>query len=161
LTVQLVRENKMRRSALLASATVAMATLTIAGSAAAAGAAKPAACAKTKAGQVCGATSGPLVATMVPSTHYPKINAKWPLTVSATLSGKPARASAVYEFLFGGVVVSTQYPRKNKHFMFDGHFSDTLPWPPASNLQQLTLQVVVKAGGHTVNLDWAVTPGKK
>jgi len=101
-------------------------------------------------------TSGPLRATLKPSTHTPKVNAKWPITVTATLGGKPAHASASYEFLFGPVVVSTQYPHNNKRYSFTGQFSDTLVFPAASVGQPLTLRVVIKAQGHTVNLNWSI-----
>lgn len=102
--------------------------------------------------------AGPLAATLEPSTHTPAINKNWPITVTATLSAKPAHATAVYEFLFGGIVVGTQYPKYNKHFSFTGHFSDNLVFPKASVGQPLTLRVVIKASGHTVNLNWSVTP---
>jgi hypothetical protein len=101
--------------------------------------------------------SGPLSVTFVPSTHTPKVNAKWPLSVTATLSGKPAaHATAAYQFLFGGLVVSTQYPRSNKHFTFTGHFRDDLVFPASSLGQPLTLRVVIKASGHAVNLNWSI-----
>jgi hypothetical protein len=102
-------------------------------------------------------SSGTLEASMIPSTHHPKVNANWPLKVTATLAGKPAHATAVYEFLFAGSIVSTQYPRFNKHFSFTGHFTDDLVFPGASLGEPLTLRVVIGAGGHTVNLDWAIT----
>ena len=105
-------------------------------------------------------TSGPLTATLAPSTHTPQINKNWPITVTATLSGKPAHATAAYEFVVAGFVVQTVYPRSNKHFSFTGHFSDNLVFPKASVGQPLTLRVVIKASGHTVNLNWAVTPHK-
>jgi hypothetical protein len=102
--------------------------------------------------------SGPLSASMVPSTHHPTIKQKWPLSVTATLNGKPAHATATYEFLFNGLVVSTQYPRNNKHFSFTGSFNDKLgPFGPSSQGQPLTLRVVIADGGHTVKLDWAIT----
>jgi len=103
------------------------------------------------------ATSGPLSATLLPSTHTPKVNVKWPITVTATLSGKPAHATAIYEFLFGGAVVSTQYVKSNKNFSFTGHFSDKLLFPPDSADEPLTLRVVIRAAGHTVNLNWSIT----
>jgi hypothetical protein len=117
---------------------------------------KPASCKSISAGHLCGATSGPLEATMVPSTHRPKATANWPLEVTATLSGKPAHASAAYQFLFGGAVVSTQYPRSDKHFTFVGHFSDELVFPKTSVGYPLTLQVAIKDGSHTVDLDWPI-----
>lgn len=102
-------------------------------------------------------TSGPLTATLAPSTHTPKINKNWPITVTATVKGKPAHATAAYEFLFAGMVVQTEYPYNKKHFSFTGHFSDNLVFPAASVGQPLTLRVVIKASGHTVNLNWAVS----
>ena len=102
------------------------------------------------------ASSGPLSATLAPSTHTPKVNAKWPIVVTATLSGKPAHATAVYEFLYDGAVVGTGYVKNNKHFSFTGHFSDSLVFPPSSDGEPLTLSVVISAAGHTVKLDWSI-----
>ena len=104
--------------------------------------------------------SGPLRATLTPSTHTPKVNAKWPIVVTATLNGKPAHATAVYQFLYSGQVVGTEYPHYNKHFSFTGHFSDTLVFPAESVGEPLTLRVVIKASGHTVNLSWSITSHK-
>jgi len=132
----------------LSRVTVALAVLaSIAGaSATSAGAAAP----------LVKGSSGPLTATLAPSTHTPKTNKNWPISVTATLGGKPAHATAAYEFLFAGMVVSTQYPYNNKHYSFTGHFKDNLVFPPSSVGQPLTLQVVIKAAGHTVNLDWSI-----
>jgi len=94
------------------------------------------------------ASSGPLSATLAPSTHTPKVNAKWPIVVTATLSGKPAHATAVYEFLYDGAVVGTGYVKNNKHFSFTGHFSDSLVFPPSSDGEPLTLSVAVTTIGH-------------
>ena len=106
-------------------------------------------------------SSGPLAATLAPSTHTPKINTLMPITVTATLSGKPAHATAAYQFLFGGAVVApTQYPYNNKHFSFTGHFSDKLNFPASSLGIPLTLRVVIKAAGHTVNLNCSITSHK-
>jgi len=160
LTVPLVKERAMRPSSLLTSAAVTVACLVLAGGAKAA---KTVSCASKAAvaGQPCSASSGPLLATMVPSTHDPKINAKWPLEVSATLDGKPAHAGAEYQFLFGFTVVSTQYPRSNKRFTFTGHFSDNLVFPPDAKGEPLTLQIVIEDAGHTAKLDWAISAGAK
>ena len=105
-------------------------------------------------------SSGPLKATFTASTHSPKINQKMPITVTATLNGKPAHATAVYQFLFGGAVVNTQYPYGNKHFSFTGHYRDNLVFPAESVGEPLTLRVVIKASGHTVNLSWSITSHK-
>ena len=105
--------------------------------------------------------SGPLaVAMKPPPTHQPKVNTNVWITVTATLRGKPAHATAKYQFLFAGAVISTQYPRYDKHFTFTGHFTDNLVFPAQSVGEPLTLRVVIAAGGRTVNLDWAITPKK-
>ena len=106
-------------------------------------------------------SSGPLAATLTPSTHTPKINTLMPISVTATLKGKPAHATAAYQFLYGGAVVApTQYPYNNKHFSFTGHFSDKLNFPASSLGFTLTLRVVIKAAGHTVNLPCSITSHK-
>jgi hypothetical protein len=138
-------EAMVRRSARLGSAGLAAAVLLLAATASAD--------AVTVAGK-----SGPLSASMVPGTHHPKDTGQMSLKVTATLDGKPAHATAVYEFLYYGAIVSTQYPRYNKHFTFTGHFSDELgPFGAASKGEPLTLRVVIAADGHTVDLDWAIT----
>ena len=107
------------------------------------------------------ASSGPLKATMKPPpTHQPKVNTNVWITVTATLSGKPAHATAKYEFLFAGAVVSTQYPRFNPHFSFTGHFTDNLVFPPSAVGEPLTLRVVIKAGSRAVHFDWPIMAHK-
>jgi len=106
-------------------------------------------------------SSGPLTATLTPpSTHRPTINRNVPISVTATLGGKPAHATAVYQFLFLGAVVSTQYPFNNKRYSFTGHFKDNLVFPASSVGQPLTFRVVIKSGGRTVRLDWAISARK-
>jgi hypothetical protein len=105
-------------------------------------------------------SSGPLTATLRPSSHTPKVNRNWPITVTATLHGKAAHATAKYEFLYSGQVVATQYPYNNKHYHFTGHFHDNLVFPPSAVGQPVTLAVVIAAGGHQVSLDWAIRTKK-
>jgi hypothetical protein len=102
-------------------------------------------------------SSGPLSATLTASTHTPKINVPMSIKVTATLNGKPARATLIYQYLYGGAVVSTRYPCNNKACTFTGHYSDNLTFPATSLGEPLTLQVVVKASGHTVKLDSSIT----
>jgi archaellum component FlaF (FlaF/FlaG flagellin family) len=106
------------------------------------------------------AHSGKFVATLKISTKTPKINASDAITVTATSKGKSVRALASYQFLFGGSVVSTQYPFNNKHFAFTGHYQDSLSFPASSLGFPLTLRVVVRSGGHVVDLDCAITSHK-
>lgn len=107
------------------------------------------------------ASSGPLAATLAISTHTPKINTLIPITVTATLAGKPAHATVIYQFVFGGAVVSTQYARGSKKpYAFTGHFADTLNFPRTSIGFPLTFRVVIKAGGRTVNLNCSIASHK-
>jgi hypothetical protein len=113
------------------------------------------------AAQTLTASSGSLKATMKPPpTHRPKINTNVWITVTATLSGKPAHATAKYQFLFAGAVVGTQYPLFNPHFSFTGHFTDNLVFPPSAVGEPLTLRVLIGAGGRTVHFDWSITAHK-
>jgi hypothetical protein len=97
--------------------------------------------------------AGPLTATFSASTHTPNCKQKWPVTVTAKLHGKPAHATAFYQFLFAGQVVSKQYPfgatRKNRHdhvWAFYGGFTDNTfgPFGSASVGQPLAIRAVVK-----------------
>jgi hypothetical protein len=108
------------------------------------------------------ASSGPLKVTLVPpATHTPLIKTNVPISVTATLGGKPVKgATAKYEFLFGGAVVSTQYPHYNKHFAFNGRFSDNLIFPAESVGEPLTLRFVIADAGHTVGFNWAIDARK-
>jgi len=105
-------------------------------------------------------SAGPLFATLTASTHAPKIGVAMTIKVTATLNGKPAHAALTYQYLFGDVVVSTRYPCNGKACSFTGRYSDRLTFPATSLGTPLTLQVVVKAAGHTVKLGWSVTSNK-
>jgi hypothetical protein len=97
--------------------------------------------------------------------HTPKAGAKdWRITVTArSKSGKPLHATALYHFVYGGQVVSTQYPNPGhpvggkKPYAFTGRYSDTILWPPRAGGVSLTFRVVVTVAGQgSINLDWAV-----
>ena len=103
-------------------------------------------------------SSGSLTATFAAGGHTPKINQQWQISVTAKLNGKPVAATALYEFLYAGQLVQAVVPFGARQFSFTGQFADQLKFPPASAGQPLTLRVVVKAKGHTVNLNWSVTP---
>jgi len=81
--------------------------------------------------------------------HHPTAGEPWPIKVGAhTRSGKPLRATAIYKFLFNGVVVGTSSPygrRSTKPYPFKGSFRDTLRWPKKAVGYRLTFRVVVKA----------------
>jgi hypothetical protein len=103
------------------------------------------------------------VAALRAPTHHPRADRNWVITVTArTRSGRALRATAFYEFLFNGQVVSTQYPDPHgpphqSPWTFTGSFSDAVVWPRRSVGVPLTFRVVVRARGlGTVNLDYRV-----
>ena len=97
------------------------------------------------------ASSGTLTATMLAGTHTPKVNVLWPIHVTALQSGQPAKATIVYEYLYGGAVVAHR-----SHYTFTGHFKDTLKWPASAVGYPLTFRAVITSAGATVNLDYPV-----
>jgi hypothetical protein len=106
-------------------------------------------------------------ATLHAPNHTPKAGTKtWIIRVTATTpSGKPLRATAVYQFFFRGRKVSTQYPNPFKPtgsghhpWAFTGSYRDQILWPKRAVGFPLTFRVVVKVAGRgTKNLDWKVT----
>ncbi len=96
-----------------------------------------------------------LVATLQAPGHSPKVNANWPITVTLTKDGKPARGHISYAFLLGGQVVSTRSVGKESP-NFVGTFHDTINWPADSVGQSLTFRVIVQTAYGTKNLDYAV-----
>jgi hypothetical protein len=103
----------------------------------------------------------PFKATIHTPSSQPQINKDWTVTVTArTAAGAPLRATATYQFLFQGQVVSTQFPWPGhpnggkKPWAFRDHFTDRMRFPARSRGIPLTLRVVVKvAGKGTVNLN--------
>jgi hypothetical protein len=120
------------------------------------------------------AAAAPCVAKLKAPGHHPKAGRQWPITVTCTTSsGKPVRATALYEFVYQGQVVATRYPspHANPHsrcsrngtcrhsaYPFKGRMYDpTFTWPRRAVGFPLTLRVVVQVPGKgTVNLDYAV-----
>ena len=101
-------------------------------------------------------TDGPLTATFTVSTHHPTCKQNWPVRVTARYGGKPAHASAIYQFLVGGQLVNTQYPLggtpKNPHYhpyVFYGSFYD-YKFGPFGAL----------AEGHTIDVRAVVSDGR-
>ena len=96
--------------------------------------------------------------------HSPKAGKLWWITVSArSSSGRAMRGAAFYEFVYGGQVVSTQYPnphslkRAPHHpYSFTGSFRDSLLFPKRSVGIPLKLRVVVRVGRTTKHVDWRI-----
>jgi hypothetical protein len=110
------------------------------------------------------AAAASFVATLRAPTHHPRADRNWWIAVGAhTASGRALRASAFYEFVFQGQVVSTQYPSprtgrtRNAPWVFTGSFRDAVVWPRRSVGVPLTFRVVVRVNGRgQVNLDYRV-----
>jgi hypothetical protein len=97
------------------------------------------------------AASGALSATLRAGTRHPRANTHWPITFTAAVAGRPARASVSYEYLLG-----TQVVARRSHYAFTGRFSDTFTWPPAAVGYPLTFRAVIVSGGVTIDLDYPV-----
>ena len=141
------------RRALAATLLAALALLAVAGSASAA---------------------TPFVATLKATTHSPKANAAWPITLTVrSHSGRSLRATATYQFVYNGQVVATRYPSpkadlhskcnqegtcRHSAYPFTGRLRDpTVTWPARSAGIALKFRVVIKVQGlGTRNLDYSV-----
>jgi hypothetical protein len=101
-------------------------------------------------------TSGGLRATLHVGTSHPRVNHRWPISVTATLNGHSVRAGAFYQFLFSGQDQSDQAVCQsgnpgcnNWNFKFNGHYSDVIILPKEAQQKPLTLRVVVFIGRVT------------
>ena len=116
----------------------------------------------------------PFVATLKATTHNPKADAAWPITVTVrSHSGKSLRATAIYQFVYNGQVVATRYPSpkadlhskcnkegtcRHSAYPFTWRLRDpTVTWPARSAGIALKFRVVIKVKGlGTRNLDYSV-----
>lgn len=98
---------------------------------------------------------GGLTATFTAPTTHPSCKQKWPVTVTASFHGRRAHATAYYQFLEGGQLVSTQYPfsgtPKNPHshiWHFYGSFYDYTfgPFGARAIGYRLNVRAVVQVG---------------
>jgi hypothetical protein len=96
-----------------------------------------------------------LVAHLQTPGRQPKAGGHWPITVTLTWQGKPARGHISYEFLLGGQVVSRQQVG-GEPATFTGTFHDDILWPDSAVGYTLTFRVVVTSPHGTKNLDYPV-----
>jgi hypothetical protein len=119
------------------------------------------------------ADAATFVARLKASGHRPEAGKRWPIRVTArTPSGRAVRATAYYQFVYGGQVVSTQYPNprarpgecpggrrcRRSPYRFRGSFRDpSIVWPRRAVGFRLTFRVGVKSRGRgTRKLDYWV-----
>ena len=104
-----------------------------------------------------GAAAGPVVVFKA-TTHTPKVNVRWPWSITATSGGKPVAGTVTAQVIdpvggvhaveFGGV--KTKFVTNVK---FKGRFSDFVIYPPISKGVRVTFRVTVKTalGKRVVN----------
>lgn len=96
----------------------------------------------------------PFKAQLTTSSHTPKVNQPWHITVSArTNSGKPLSGSVSYEVLLKGRVVGQRAGGRLKR----GRFTDVEKWPGAAKGMSFVFRAVVKTSLGTVRVSSRVT----
>jgi hypothetical protein len=107
-----------------------------------------------------GAAAGPLVVFKA-TTHTPKVNVKWPWSITVTKGGKPVAGTVTAQVIdpFGGVHAVEFGNVKNRfvtNVKFNGRFSDFVIYPSISQGVRVTFRVTVKTalGKRVVNY-WA------
>jgi hypothetical protein len=101
------------------------------------------------------ATASALVARLQAPGHRPKAGGHWPITVTLTWQGRPARGHISYAFLLGGQVVSRQQVG-GEPATFTGTFHDDIRWPSSAVGYPLTFRVIVTSPYGTRKLDYPV-----
>jgi hypothetical protein len=114
------------------------------------------------AASLAGASAPAKVTLSAPGGHRPHVNVHWPYAVHATVGGKPAKARLTAQIVdpIGGrhpVEFGTS-TKPITNWPFKGTFRDFIVWTPDSRGVPLTLRLVVKVGGVTKVLTYAVTP---
>jgi hypothetical protein len=100
--------------------------------------------------------------TISSPTHQPRVNAPWPVRVTATnAAGEPVAGTLTMLVLFAGAPVAKIDQGHVYHF--DGSWQErpgkAITWPASSQGMPLTFQVVVRADGITVRKNWEITVG--
>lgn len=104
------------------------------------------------ASNVVRASAGGVSATLTArGGHHPHVNRGWPISFTVTRSGRPARASVRYQYLFAGHVVAHR-----SFYRFTGHFKDVFLWPASAVGYPLTFRAVISSGAITLHLDYPV-----
>ena len=110
------------------------------------------ACALVLAVAVPASAAAPFTARFHAPNHAPVANQNWYVTTTAYRNGVGLAGTVKYQFLFSGLVVSTQAGGHFKH----GVFHDHLLFPTKSVGFPLTLRVVVTTKYGTVDIPWTV-----
>ena len=107
---------------------------------------------------VAAGAAAPLTVVFKATTHAPKVNARWPWSITATSAGKPIVGTVTAQVLdpIGGVHAVEFGGVKSKfvtNVKFAGRFHDFVLFPPISKGVQVTFRVTVKTalGKRVVN----------
>jgi hypothetical protein len=108
------------------------------------------------------AAGGSFRVTVSSPTHAPKVNAAWPVRVTATdAAGKPLAATLTMQVLFDGTPVGKIDNGAVYHFVgsWQERKGNAITWPAASRGEPLTVEFIVTAQGKTVDKDWSIRVG--
>ncbi len=99
--------------------------------------------------------------TLAASTHRPRVNRPWPITIrAADLAGHPIRAKLTMRLLLGSIPVGKV--DNGRVFTFTGVWREPkgqeIEFPTESRGQRLTFQALVAARGKTIKLNYWVRP---
>ena len=100
--------------------------------------------------------------TILSPTHEPRVNAPWPVRVTATnAAGKPIAGTLTMIVLFAGAPIGKIDKGRVYHVMgsWQERRGSAITWPASSPGQPLTFQAVVRADGVTVRKNWEITVG--
>jgi hypothetical protein len=100
-------------------------------------------------------------ASLAASTHHPRVNRPWPVTIRATdPAGHPIRAKLTMRLLYGSIPVGKV--DNGRIYTFTGAWREPkgkeISFPTASRGQRLTFQALVTARGKTIKLNYWVRP---
>jgi hypothetical protein len=84
------------------------------------------------------------------STHRPRANTKWRITVTARRGRQKLAGTVSYRYLFNGTQVGTSKGGSFRH----GVYHDIIIWPAKSVGHPLTFEAVVKTRYGTLDLRW-------
>jgi hypothetical protein len=105
-------------------------------------------------------TVPPVRVTISASTHHPRANAPWPVTVRVTnATGQPIAARLTMRILLSGTPVGKVDNGRVYHFVgtWREKKGQEIKWPTASRNQPLAFQAIVRAQGKTVKKTVAIT----
>ena len=103
-----------------------------------------------------------LKVTLTAPGHTPRVNTHWSYAVRATREGKPTAARLTAQIVdpIGGrhPVTFGASSKPITNWAFRGTFRDYVIWPASSRGVPLTFRLVVRSGGLTKVIRYAVTP---